>query len=405
MSSAPPEIAKLMTSTFTHVVHPLEVDTFVKDVLGKRLLHIPGYEAKFQGLLSWQVLSGLVEQHQMKFPRFRVVKNGKKVDPSKYMDLDTTLDTPEVRIRATGLVTQLAQGSTMVLNRLEELHHPIRHLAASLGRTLRSTAYVNSYAGWRTENGFDLHWDDHDVLVLQLEGRKHWKVWEPTRPFPFKNDVMEGPEPDGEPTWDGVLQQGDVLYIPRGWWHVVFPLDEPTLHLTVGIYRPSGIDLLHWFVERLKESACCRMDVPHISREPERSQYLSELFEAFAAKWDGSLVEQFLTARDSTVNMRPILNLPYIPTNTPLTLKTSSVLRWELLRPPQFRNTVDGSYEWDVNGKTWFFPLSIRNALTVLADGEEHEFGELLDQVSEPAPLLEVVTDMIKTSVLRLVKL
>ena len=27
--------------------------------------------------------------------------------------------------------------------------------------------------------GLVLHWDDHDVFILQLTGSKHWRVWEP----------------------------------------------------------------------------------------------------------------------------------------------------------------------------------------------------------------------------------
>ena len=41
-------------------------------------------------------------------------------------------------------------------------------------------------------------------------------------------------KPDA-PLWEGMLEDGDLLYIPRGWWHVATPLDEPTLHLTVGV--------------------------------------------------------------------------------------------------------------------------------------------------------------------------
>ena len=404
MSSISPAIATSPT-TFAHLVHPLEVEAFLREWWGKHFLHIPGYASKFDGLMSWQVLSGLVEQHQMKFPRLRIIKNGKKADSSKYMDLDTTLDSPEVNIRATGLVTELAQGSTMVLNRIEEAHYPVRHLAASLGRILRARVSINSYAGWRTENGFEVHWDDHDVLILQLEGRKHWKIWEPTRLFPFKDDTAKAAEPNGEPIWDKILQQGDVLYIPRGWWHVVFPLDEPTLHLTAGIYNPSGIDLLHWFVERLKEFPVCRMDVPHTLGESDKSRYLHDVFETLAAKWDGSLIEQFLDSRDSAVKMRPILNLPFIPTNAPLALRPGSVVRWELLRSSQLRNAADGGCEWEMNGKRWVFPLSIRSALTVLADGEEHHVGELLDRVSDSNLLQKILADMVKASVLRLVEL
>ncbi len=30
--------------------------------------------------------------------------------------------------------------------------------------------------------GFAPHWDDIDALILQLEGRKHWIVYEPNTP-------------------------------------------------------------------------------------------------------------------------------------------------------------------------------------------------------------------------------
>src|SRR5947199_6443406 len=53
---------------------------------------------------------------------------------------------------------------------------PIRYLATSLARTLRAAVYVNLYAGWRTENGFPVHWDDQDVLILQLEDRKSTRL-------------------------------------------------------------------------------------------------------------------------------------------------------------------------------------------------------------------------------------
>ena len=54
----------------------------------------------------------------------------------------------------------------------------------------------------------------------------------------------------------------DLLYIPRGWWHVATPLDEPTLHLTVGVNNPNGADFLAWYVDRLKTSEDVRRDLP-----------------------------------------------------------------------------------------------------------------------------------------------
>ncbi|MGH3831563.1 MAG: JmjC domain-containing protein [Pseudonocardiaceae bacterium] len=34
--------------------------------------------------------------------------------------------------------------------------------------------------------GFDLHWDDHDVIVVQLAGSKMWEVRGTSRPAPLR---------------------------------------------------------------------------------------------------------------------------------------------------------------------------------------------------------------------------
>ena len=121
---------------------------------------------------------------------------------------------------------------------------PITHLAESLERVFRVRIQVNAYAGWRTSHGFDLHWDDHDVFILQIAGRKKWKVYGMTRKYPLARDVEPATDKPDTPLWEGMLEDGDLLYIPRGWWHVATPLDEPTLHLTVGVNNPNGADLL-----------------------------------------------------------------------------------------------------------------------------------------------------------------
>ena len=138
---------------------------------------------------------------------------------------------PIPRLNTTALTRELRNGATIVLDAVDELHRPIRRLAESLERVFRVKVQVNAYAGWRTSHGFDLHWDDHDVFVLQVAGRKQWKVYGMTRKYPMARDVEPAVDPPSEVLWEGLLRSGDLLYIPRGWWHVATPLDEPTLHL------------------------------------------------------------------------------------------------------------------------------------------------------------------------------
>ena len=87
-----------------------------------------------------------------------------------------------------------------------------------------------------------------DVLVLQLEGRKRWRVRPPLRkgdalPRASSRDFSEeeGRE-ESEGSKDVTLGPGNVLYLPRGWIHQAETADGPagatgkgghSLHLTV----------------------------------------------------------------------------------------------------------------------------------------------------------------------------
>ena len=173
-----------------------------------------------------------------------------------------------------------------------------------------STASVNLYAGWRTQKGFDLHWDSQDTIILQLDGRKHWKVYRPTRLHPLKQDVEKPSEPKEDPVWDGILENGEMIYMPRGWWHVAYPLDEPSLHLTVTIVPAHGSQLLKWFVEQLKKHPEVRMDVPHLADAEEQQRYLGRLRSLLIESWSDDLLDQFLADLDAKASARPHIRLP-----------------------------------------------------------------------------------------------
>jgi ribosomal protein L16 Arg81 hydroxylase len=145
------------------------------------------------------------------------------------------------RLKSAELTRELREGATLVLDNVDELYRPIRRVAESLERIFRVRIQVNSYSGWRSSHGFDVHWDDHDVFVLQVAGSKHWKIYGATRRYPLARDVELADNAPTEILWEQTLRNGDLLYIPRGWWHVATPLDEPTLHLTVGVGNPTGL--------------------------------------------------------------------------------------------------------------------------------------------------------------------
>lgn len=296
----------------------------------------------------------------------RLVQDGKTLAKESYFAFPESEGGSTVK--AAVFERCLADGATLVLDAVDELFPQVRQLADAFEEVFRVHAQVNLYAGWRTQRGFDLHYDDHDTVILQIHGRKHWKVYEPTRLHPLKKekDIEAAPEPTGEPIWDGILEDGGMLYMPRGWWHVACPLDEPSLHLTVGLSHPTGIQLLAWFVNELKANVEARMDIPHLKTAEEQNAWVDALRSHFVNAWDDTIVDRFMAFWDSKVVARPDVHLP--ETAAPdVALTPDTRLRLARGRRLSFRAPdAEGTVRFLVDDKPWTCAATLVPALRCL---------------------------------------
>lgn len=363
------------------VIEPMSTGTFFEEFWTKQFVHIPGSPDKLADLFSWDVLNRTLEQARFPSSRLVLFKAGQKVDPSRYLQ--------EERVNATGLTNELANGATLILNACEEVHPPLQNLCAELERTFHVYVHVNLYAGWRKDNGFSVHWDDQDNLILQIAGRKHWKVWAPTRAFPFKNDVVDtssSTKPEGPPIWEGVLEPGGVLNMPRGWWHVAYPMDEPCLHLTVTIKNLHGIGLLRWFAHTMKSSEAARMPLPLIASEQQQRAWLDAVWQDLRASWGPELLNRYLAYADEQAVSRPSLKLPHVASAS-TSVNKDTPLRLALPRPLGF-HVDNGSTRLQARGIDWQMKSHLVPILESFNDGEPHTLAELAPGGSPEAAVL-----------------
>jgi ribosomal protein L16 Arg81 hydroxylase len=145
-------------------------------------------------------------------------------------------------------------GATLVINRMEVFSVEARRLCAEVERFAGYQTTANGYFTFGGQGTFGKHWDVHDVFAFQLIGGKHWKVYPPTFPYPLTNHTSAQLRQHSScppiPALDCQLETGDLLYIPRGWWHEVTPLDQPSFHLSVGLFVPTVFDYAMWILSR-----------------------------------------------------------------------------------------------------------------------------------------------------------
>src|SRR5918911_371950 len=209
------------------LLEPCPVEEFLASSWGQSYRHIRGWPGKFAHLLPWEQLNSILRQHRLDFPRLRLMRDGQSLPTASYLRHVSSRKRAGVipRLLPVGFTKHLREGATLVLDAVEELYEPLADLAEGLELFFHEHVQINSYSGWHTSRGFDLHWDDHDVFILQVKGRKRWMIYGMTRPHPVAQDIepAERPAPDA-PLWEETLEDGDLLYIPRGCWHVAAPL-------------------------------------------------------------------------------------------------------------------------------------------------------------------------------------
>jgi hypothetical protein len=123
----------------------------------------------------------------------------------------------------------------------------------------------NIYLTPPAAQGFRTHFDAHDVLVLQVTGRKRWRVWDgQPLPWPTRNTPWDGQtKPEGEPHVM-VLEPGDALYVPRGVMHdAATEPGEASLHITLGFLESCWADALRRLLDAEEQAnVALRESVP-----------------------------------------------------------------------------------------------------------------------------------------------
>jgi len=146
------------------------------------------------------------------------------------------------RLRLGAMAGSLQDGYTLVLDGFDLRDAESGLVAEMFERVYACPVNINGYLSSRTYSSFGAHWDEQDVVIVQLVGRKHWSVYEPSALSPLQAVQPEGAS--GDPIWQGTLEPGDTLFIPRGWPHLVKGLDEVSFHHTITMPRLHVLDVL-----------------------------------------------------------------------------------------------------------------------------------------------------------------
>jgi lysine-specific demethylase/histidyl-hydroxylase NO66 len=232
------------------LLQPLTVESFLNEIWGTSHYHVsrnsPRYfDSLLDGSASVDELVGLFRPD---LSLVRLVREDDKKDPYVYRLADGGLD-----VAAIG--NDFADGYTIILGSIERYVRAIASLFHSIEVELNFATQVNAYFTPPESQGFVAHYDDHDVLILQIRGSKIWHLYDGADVPP--HEMHRGQQVDmarlPSPT-DVRLEVGDVLYLPRGRVHAAEATSELSVHLTVGLHAPTLLMLVTRALDSLSYS-------------------------------------------------------------------------------------------------------------------------------------------------------
>ncbi|MFI6769470.1 JmjC domain-containing protein [Streptomyces sp. NPDC050355] len=271
-------------------------------------------------LLTPSRLLDVVMRRSLANPQFRFFKGGEELHPDAYLNRQVTprgQAIPMADMRRVGSL--LREGATLVLDQSNVFDPTMEVACRAMQWWSREHVQANVYLTTNDASGFDLHWDDHDVLIVQLAGEKQWEVRGASRPVPMFRDAQRNNTPSEEVVWTGTMKAGDVMHIPRGFWHAATRVGRGSghsTHVTFGFAKRTAVSWLSWLADWSRQEEVFRHDLDRWGSPDEQWSQRMALATAASQLIDARDPAEFLRLREQEAP--PGRHVPFLDIFGPL---------------------------------------------------------------------------------------
>lgn len=219
---------------FEWLIAPMPPDHFYRRLWEREAVLVRRQDhTYYQGLFSTADLDSMLRDEEVQF--------GQHLDAARYISGRRETLNPPGRALPAAAWSLYRAGCSLRLLCPQAFSTTVWQFLAVLQEQFGSMAGSNVYLTPPNSQGFAPHYDDIEAFVLQLEGRKLWRVYRPrvpTEELALTSSPNFSQDDLGEPVLQTVLEPGDLLYFPRGFIHQAECQDGVhSLHLTLSTYQ------------------------------------------------------------------------------------------------------------------------------------------------------------------------
>lgn len=220
---------------FEWLISPISADDFLEHSWEQQPVHIkrkdPDY---YKFLLSTPMLDTILREQHVLFT--------KNLDVTSYTNGIRETHNPPGRALPSIVWDFYGNDCSIRMLNPQTFVPQLHDLNAILQEFFGCFVGANSYLTPPNSQGFAPHYDDIEAFILQVEGKKRWRLYKPRNEeflARFSSKNFEQSEL-GELIMDTVLNAGDLLYFPRGTIHQGETIDDThSLHITLSVYQKN----------------------------------------------------------------------------------------------------------------------------------------------------------------------
>jgi len=211
-----------------------------------------------QEILSWDDINKILSSKYIDFPQLRIVNNnnyyfnGFSGFVSKSLDNNGGIHT---KMRKDIIYSMIKDGGTLVIDRCQEFIPNINNICQIFQQYFRCPISANLYYCYQKDSSsFGMHFDDHDVISIQLFGDKKWSISSPTfkNPLPHHKSFHYEKPCENFPEICIHNKINGLVFVPRGYWHLAEATSSSNVHISFAINRPRNIDAIKTILNNLE---------------------------------------------------------------------------------------------------------------------------------------------------------
>ncbi|XP_041469685.1 ribosomal oxygenase 1-like isoform X2 [Lytechinus variegatus] len=215
---------------FAWLISPFKVEDYFKNIFERKPLFLKRHNKNyFTDIFSSEELSDILKENDLQFTR--------NIDVTTYTNGKRETHNPTGRAQPQVVWDYYRNGCSVRILNPQTYSTRVCQLLAALQEFFGCFVGANIYLTPPGSQGFAPHYDDIEAFVLQLEGKKHWKLYNqrsPSEVLPRFSSSNFTDADIGEPILNTTLEAGDLLYFPRGVIHQAStPSETHSLHITI----------------------------------------------------------------------------------------------------------------------------------------------------------------------------